>query len=373
MHKYVLGQVRADPSELNRLKFSIPHRKPTLPQSIESLLRTIPECWHEFDHDDLTATEQQALFLLVAAGLVERRFGLQLEMAGRGEVVEAKLAATGEYGLVEAFDPVLAEIWTKWGDSFVQWKSGEASSSTPFRITRSGSDEWRLTEFGVMARGDLDFEAPSGEAAATINCRQRVMEYVLRTGHQKNRPPVRGEGRLVEMKIEGAGAATPGSPIPVTVTNTGELVAEFRKAIIPELIAALSGPKVKNDRPVGAGMSVAEAIALAEQHVKDHHGSFPGRNKLAKYIGCSPDTMSKAIKRSPYLNARKAEHEANKKGSNRERQVTGSLDDFAAADPSADEQANRDAELDRLMKEQRAEQMRDGKFRKKVRRRSDDD
>lgn len=140
-----------------------------------------------------------------------------------------------------------------------------------------------------------------------------------------------------------------------------------------DLVAALSDSKTKKNNPVGSGMSVAEAIALAEQHVKDHHGSFPGRNKLAEIIGCSRDTMSKAIKRSPYLNARKAEHEANKKGSNRERQVTGSLDDFAAAGPSENEQASRDAELDRLMKEQRAEQMREGKFRKKARRKSDDD
>jgi len=351
----------------------MPHRKHTLSQAIASLLRTIPERWHDFDHDDLTATEQQALFLLVAAGFVERRFGLRLEMAGRGEAIEAKLAATGEYGMVEALDPVLAEIWTKWGDSFVQWKSGEAASSTPFRITRSGSDEWRLTEFGVMARGDLDIEAPDEHSAAVAGCKQRVIEYVLRIGHQKNRPPVRGEGRLVEMKIESMQASTPDSPMPVTVTNMDEFVAEFHKTIMPDLIAALSDSKTKDGKPVGAGMSVAKVIALAEQHVKDHNGSFPGRNKLAKCIGCSPDTMSKAIARSPYLNARKAEHEANKKGSNRERQVTGSLDDFAAARPSEDEQASRDAELDRLMKEQRAEEMRDGKFRKKARRLSDDD
>ncbi len=72
----------------------MPHTTDPLAQSIESLLRTIPERWHDFDHDDLTANEQQALFLLVAAGLVERRFGLRLEMAGRGEVIEAILAAT---------------------------------------------------------------------------------------------------------------------------------------------------------------------------------------------------------------------------------------------------------------------------------------
>lgn len=351
----------------------MPQFTDALAKSIESLLRIIPERWHDFDHDDLTATEQQALLLLVAAGLVERRFGLRLEMAGRGEVIEAKLAASGEYGLVEALDPVLAEIWTKWGDSFVEWKSGETASSTPFRITRSGSDEWRLTEFGVMARGDLDLKVPSDEAAATVGCWQRTMEYVLRIGHQKNRLPVRGEGRLVEMKIEGVGASTSGSPMPVTVTNMDEIVAEFHKTIMSDLVAALSGPKTKNDKPVGSGMSVAEVIALAEQHVKDHNGSFPGRNKLAKYIDFSPDTMSKAIARSPYLNARKAEHEANKNAPNRERQITGSFDDFASAGPSKDEQASRDAELDRLMKEQRAEQMREGKFRKKARRKSDDD
>lgn len=84
-----------------------------LAHTIESLLCTIPERWSVFDNDNLTATEQQALFLLTAAGLVDRRFGLCLKMAGQPVAVEARFSATGEYGLVEAIEPILTEVWTK--------------------------------------------------------------------------------------------------------------------------------------------------------------------------------------------------------------------------------------------------------------------
>jgi len=89
-----------------------------LHQSTESLLRTIPERWHDFDHDDLTATEQQALFLLAAARLVERRISVKGEFAGQAPAIEFTIDVTGEYGIVEAMEPLVAEMWTKWGRAF---------------------------------------------------------------------------------------------------------------------------------------------------------------------------------------------------------------------------------------------------------------
>lgn len=121
----------------------MPQFTDALAQSIESLLRTIPERWHDFDHDDLTATEQQALFLLVAAGLVERRMSVKGEFAGQAPSIEFTIDVTGEYGIVEAIEPVAAEMWTKWGPSFESWKSSDAGGTTPFRFTRPGSDRWR--------------------------------------------------------------------------------------------------------------------------------------------------------------------------------------------------------------------------------------
>ena len=90
----------------------------TLQITVESLLRSIPERWSDFDHDALASTEQRALFLLVAAGLVERRIGVRGEFAGQGPTVEFTIDATCEYGLVEAMEPVAAEMWTAWGPAF---------------------------------------------------------------------------------------------------------------------------------------------------------------------------------------------------------------------------------------------------------------
>ena len=44
-----------------------------LKRAIAELLRTIPETWADFDLDRLTVIQDNALFLLTAAGMVERR------------------------------------------------------------------------------------------------------------------------------------------------------------------------------------------------------------------------------------------------------------------------------------------------------------
>jgi len=51
-----------------------------LKPSIAELLRQIPESWSEFDSDQLTAIQSRVLYLLVAAGMIERRFRLHIEM-----------------------------------------------------------------------------------------------------------------------------------------------------------------------------------------------------------------------------------------------------------------------------------------------------
>jgi hypothetical protein len=60
-------------------------------------------------------------------------------------------------------------------------------------------------------------------------------------------------------------------------------------------------------------MTWQEAMSLAEAHVKKHGGFFPGRNELARIVGCGSSTMTKAIERSGYLKARRKEAEKAKK------------------------------------------------------------
>ena len=205
--------------------------------AIKFLLRTIPERWQDFEQDDLTATEQQALFLLIAAGLVERRISVCVEFAGEAPSIEFSIDITGEYGLVEAMEAVVAEMWTKWGPLFESWKASEAAGSSPFRFTQPRTDRWRLTEHGIMARDDLNINAPSEGSAAFVGSYQRVMEYITRTGHQVDRPIVAGKGRLVDLKC--SETPTEAKAMPVSIANSPELAVAFREELIPAFAEAL--------------------------------------------------------------------------------------------------------------------------------------
>jgi len=355
---------------------------PSLDDAVASLLRSIPERWADFDHDALSRTEQQDLFLLVAAGLVERRIGVRGEFAGQAPAIEFTIDATGEYGVVEALDPVVAEMWTKWGPAFEAWRASDAKDSTPFRFTRTGLDRWRLTEQGVLARGDLDIQAPSEGAAAFVGSFQRTIEFVTRTGHQADRPNVRGEGRLVELKTHGANDDAKPTPAPVSLANPEELAAAFRDALIPGLVEALKGDAAAGEASSSppadpgrsdAGMPIEKVIEKAEAHVKAHRGAFPGRNKLAKIVGCSPASITKAVKRSAYLKARKAEHDAAKRGTSPERQSSQPVEELAYDRDWKAAEADRDAALDKLIAEQKAEQRREEAQRKRAQRRHEDD
>ncbi len=69
----------------------------------------------------------------------------------------------------------------------------------------------------------------------------------------------------------------------------------------------------EGEQPVGKGMSWQKAKDEAEKHMKRNNNVFPGVNALTRIIQCSPSTMLKAIKKSEYLLARKAEHESGEK------------------------------------------------------------
>lgn len=48
--------------------------------AVAALVRRVPERWEEYDADALTATESKTLFLLVAAGMVERRIRSRMHL-----------------------------------------------------------------------------------------------------------------------------------------------------------------------------------------------------------------------------------------------------------------------------------------------------
>lgn len=69
-----------------------------------------------------------------------------------------------------------------------------------------------------------------------------------------------------------------------------------------------SQPDQTNRPAPGKGMTWQESMKAAEDHCA--RNPFPGVNALAKIVGCSPSTMSKAIDRSAKL---RAKHDAQRK------------------------------------------------------------
>jgi len=69
-----------------------------LKPSIAELLQSIPATWAEFDLDKLTARQSISLFLLTAAGMVERRGRIRTTIANHPTCFELRFQATGEAG-----------------------------------------------------------------------------------------------------------------------------------------------------------------------------------------------------------------------------------------------------------------------------------
>lgn len=295
-----------------------------LAKAIEDLLRRIPDKWQRVDTDQFSVTEEQAILRLVGAGLVERRNTIRLDMAGQNEGFEATIAVTGEAGLLQAIEPALAESWSRWSRAIEDWRRRTGAASRPFRVTKIGGDEWRLTEHGLLARADLRVPLDpklSREHAAVIASRERVIDFVMKAGALEDRPPVHGTGQLVSFRSVAAETTAPPATPPTThvnLTNAADIAAAFRDAIMPMVEAIVNGSG--RDSSGGSArashadtMTWQDAMSLAEAHVKKHGGFFPGRNELARIVGCGSSTMTKAIERSGYLKARRKEAEKAKK------------------------------------------------------------
>lgn len=182
-------------------------------EAIACLLRTAPETWADLDQDGLTAVEQEALGLLTAAGMVERRFSIRLSLIGHPAQITVTATATGDHGLAEAMEPVLRKAWDAWQEFWSARREAPEEQRPKVFCEKAGSEMWRLTRNGVLARQDLD----SGNSKC-------VLDFVYR------RPPVftgmivSGYGRAerLEATEEAKG------PEQVTVTNLNELAGPLK-------------------------------------------------------------------------------------------------------------------------------------------------
>jgi len=114
-----------------------------------------PERWSELDAESLTATEQEALRLVTAAGLVERKFSFRLLLIGHPVRIEVTATATGAYGLAEAMEPVLRKAWDLWGKFYREHRDSSVEERPQFFCEKTDPEKWRLADQGVVARQDL--------------------------------------------------------------------------------------------------------------------------------------------------------------------------------------------------------------------------
>ncbi len=130
---------------------------------------------------------------------------------------------------------------------------------------------------------------------------------------------------------------------------------KLRAVETPSAVIQTSAPAP--DAPTGApeptnsGMGWQEAMEKTEAHVKAHHGVIPSVMRLSKIISCSRPTIEKAIKRSSYLKARKAE--GDRRGAVREVPLTNAVLEQTPQQTEVGDQ------LGDLIKEQEADDVRD--------------
>ena len=328
-------------------------------REIVDLAGGLSDTWTDIDPEPWPQARQTALTLLVWSGVAQVRLELTATWTD-GRRVKGQSSA-----------------WGRWQDVIKRalWDAGVREASVQHRLVAA-----RLSREGVEVARDLlsQGDGPFDRLAALTFIRMTVKPGVFRV-ERLDMGSTSAGGQSV------AAAQANASVGNIIVNNTIQIdhgaIAEKVLAEIktPGGAGLMAGePSGAPDAPSGAsrpqpgkGMPIDEVIQLAEAHVRKHDGAFPGRNKLAEFIGCAPSSVTKAVKRSTYLKARKAEHEASKK-SGREVHVSGSMDQFAGGTapepPEPDEPDDGEAELQQLIAEQRADQMREERQRRAAKR-----
>jgi hypothetical protein len=286
----------------------------TIEQAIFHFLHTVPETWTDYDPATLSALQERAVYVLTAAGMIERRVTLRLRMVGHPVAVEATITMTGEGGLAQAMGFVLTDIWSEWQEAFERHRSGDLKDQPFSHCERVGNEQWRLTAEGVLARNDLD----AGNAAT-------VYDFVLKRGFFSGQPrlmpggrisqrlPVAGRGALERMRRVGGDAG----PTVVAISNWDAGSKAFADAFekmfaaqAPRMPGVVSGgPDIVPDpapertarsqpkRSTERGEGRAKLIATLTKHHQYADGGCLnqepiGNNELAKAAGVSASRAS---------------------------------------------------------------------------------
>ena len=183
-----------------------------LEPEVLKLLQTIPDVWQEYNFQQLTSLQAQGRFLLVAAGMVECKHRVRVQMFNSPMIAEATFSATGEYGFVDALEPFFAALWEDWKEPYLEWKKSETATAPSSHCQALEPAEWRLTDQGVLAREDI----AKGNSSRPLDFifKRGAFDGQLRMmpdGRISQREHVRGYGRLLnfEKKREEPSAKAP--------------------------------------------------------------------------------------------------------------------------------------------------------------------
>jgi len=211
--------------------------------AILDLLARLPLTWKPLDVDGLSAVEQEALLLLTAGGLVERRFSVRLQLIGQTMAIEATVTATGEYGLVEGFEPVAKAAWQAWAGEYLRSKAGEPQNQPSFHCEPLGPQQARLSKDGQQARADV-------EAGRT----RTVLDFLHRRTLVFTGKVVCGYGRAEKIETR----PTPTQPVQVELINTGPMAA------LAETVQKLFDAQAKAQQAQGADEVITAEVAASQ-------------------------------------------------------------------------------------------------------------
>lgn len=181
-------------------------------RAILDLLESIPPMWRDHNSRQLSSTQQQALHLMIDAGLVERRQSSEFRMLGQAEVVETIAVVSGE-GAITALMGHLFRMLPHWLDPANRLRGSLDARHRHLEI--------RLSDLGELARHHYQNQ--------TVENPSTVCSFVRKTGFFATRLPVQAKLRVETFRVQSARQAdhSPNQQAPSVITmaqaKTGDI------------------------------------------------------------------------------------------------------------------------------------------------------
>lgn len=208
--------------------------------AVLDLVCSTPLTWTELAEVARTSTEEEALKLLLKAGLLEMRIGVRIRMDGQASELEMVVVASGN-GTAKL-------LWLRVFEHAPHW-------FTPDRLARARCEMRtdgglvRLSDQGELARHDILHPSEAGNA-------QVVLDIVLRRGMVQFRPKCAPKVRVESCRTsaaEAGSAANSTAAIANATASIGDIKINNVIQIDPEALAAAIAKVLKEGKDVAGG------------------------------------------------------------------------------------------------------------------------